>query len=279
MIHISGKASKESMNKSVDQHMITTSVMLLFSMMRMASMVSCLLLVNLNTTELLNSTTQEQNHGHTKIVSKNMNGFMASQQSISMVLLTCLVVKNLQCNSGLVQRQLESNCLILKINRNHWKLISPGEIHHRIQGSRLGRKEGWKIYFEMRRIKLYIQHKALTLTKDVISLWWQNHSNGKCIRKNWSPTDFITEPFKLDVIFFTLEVRSINKQWVTHINQNVKVMVMIIKKHGNFKQMETLKWRQRNILPENGNIIHIFSMLAKMIFKAIVPFVPIFYSK
>ena len=131
----------------------------------------------------------------------------------------------------------------------------------------------------MRSIKLYMKHKALTLTKDVISGWWQNHSNGKCILKNWSLTDFITEPFKLDVMFFTSEVRSIINQWVTYINQNVKVMVMIIKKHGNFKQMETLKWQQQNILPKNGNIIHIFSMLAKMIFKAIVPFVPIFYSK
>ena len=126
-IHISGKVSKENMNKLVDQHMITTSVMLLFSTMKMARAVSWLLLVNLNTTELLNFTTQEQNHGHTKTVSKNMNGFMASQQSISMVLLTCLVVKNFQKNSGFrYKSSLLLNSKRLEIDFTRWN--SPSKV-------------------------------------------------------------------------------------------------------------------------------------------------------
>ena len=55
---------------------------------------------------------------------------------------------------------------------------------------------------------------ALTLRKDEISGWWQNHSNGKCILKNWLKTDFITELFKLVVMFFISEVRLRNKPWV-----------------------------------------------------------------
>ena len=54
-------------------------------------------------------------------------------------------------------------------------------------------------------------------------------------------------------------------------------MVMINKKHGNFKQMEILKWQLQIMLPKNGNIIHIFSMLAQTIFKPIVSFVNFFF--
>ena len=66
-----------------------------------AKVVSCWLQGNLNIMEPQNFTTRELNRRHTKIVSRSMNGFTVSPQSILMALHTFLVAKNFHCHSRL----------------------------------------------------------------------------------------------------------------------------------------------------------------------------------